>query len=621
MAASLAACLKAHGKAQTEADVNLVMGAGAMRGATWEDLTAAAQYFGLRSTLVVPSTVNQLREWTDRGTPVVIAYNPEGRPWSHASVVFDVTGEGSDTMVHIMDPNIPDPDETVRVMPKADFYKVWGEPLGEKMIVRRPACAVEREVTPEGRQVMASKKTAEAADCYSDYKAGGLTRAELEECLKRFSDQEDPYEAEGRNRYRPRVRPSGPVNKKQLDALNSLLMKRRNDKFIKSLRDQVQQGRKLSEKQLKAVRQNLYRNRMKPEADLFRAAALQASEERVAGKYLTEVREKKDKSKIKVKVQRGGNPHAQDALSRRPTRGHARKERGYNKERNPRKYTKHKHKNLEAGAETTIMDTFILEAARRVALRFAVDKTAVTSLKLIADAFRPFRHLIAEDPRAWGQWLKRAEREFRKAVDDAPFNDEDHFNFNVFSHSMGVEETSGRLEDPGGRHAPPDYGTATVKYPDSFSMTGGSSLHIGYEVYKLAKYADDSRGFVDAYRRVTHRQLKPLLKFLEYVIRGESTKLYLADQAVDEAEEEIRKILMAEQESDDGIEVLDFEVDSDSAEVQSLDFDWEDGADASITWEWEVVVDVGSVSVSDFDHDDDYGESDYKYDLRREEGW
>jgi len=154
MAASLTACLKAHGKDQNESDVNRVMGAGAMRGATWEDLTGAAQYFGMRSTLVIPATVAMLKEWTDAGTPVVIAYNPEGRPWSHASVVFDVEDDGT---VHIMDPNIPDPDETVRVMPKADFYKVWGEPLGDKMIIRRPACAIEREITPEGKQVKASR--------------------------------------------------------------------------------------------------------------------------------------------------------------------------------------------------------------------------------------------------------------------------------------------------------------------------------------------------------------------------------------------------------------------------------------------------------------------------------
>lgn len=157
MSCSLSAALRAHGKDQTEADVNRVMGAGALRGATWEDLTAAAQYFGMRSTLVIPATIPMLKKWTDAGTPVIIAYNPEGRPWSHASVVFDVEEDGT---VHVMDPNIPDPSETVRVMSKADFYKVWGEPLGDKMIIRRPACAIEREVTAEGRQMVAFTRRA-----------------------------------------------------------------------------------------------------------------------------------------------------------------------------------------------------------------------------------------------------------------------------------------------------------------------------------------------------------------------------------------------------------------------------------------------------------------------------
>ena len=358
MAASLAACLKAHGKDQTEADVNRVMGAGAMRGATWEDLTAAAQYFGMRSTLVVPSTVNQLREWTDRGIPVVIAYNPEGRPWSHASVVFDVTGEGADTMIHIMDPNIPDPDETVRVMPKADFYKVWGEPIGDKMIVRRPACAVEREITSDGRQVMASHKVAEEYDCYKDYKGGSLSYEEYQECLRRFREDSGGYGGYGgygggRSRYQSRPRrPSDPkaaekakvldglLNRRhndflasiraqllagkglspkqeaavrkwlrdpkdielfggppapaagsavgqsdqdaRLSILDTLLSRRPGDRFIQSIRDQVARGRSLSEKQLKAIRRNLYQNRMRDEADMFRAA----SSHRVAAQYV-----------------------------------------------------------------------------------------------------------------------------------------------------------------------------------------------------------------------------------------------------------------------------------------------------------------------------------------------
>ena len=154
-AASIASALKAHGKDMTEAGVNKVLGASPMGGATWEAMLATVQYFGLRGTLVVPSTLAQLKSWTDAGIPVVIAWNPEGRPWSHASTVFHVD---DDHTVHIMDPNIPDPSETVRVVPKAEFYKKWYEAIGDKLIVRRPAMAVEREVTVDGRQVMAGKK-------------------------------------------------------------------------------------------------------------------------------------------------------------------------------------------------------------------------------------------------------------------------------------------------------------------------------------------------------------------------------------------------------------------------------------------------------------------------------
>lgn len=156
-AASIASALKAHGKDMTEAGVNKVLGASPMGGATWEAMLATVQYFGLRGTLVVPSTIAQLKAWTDAGTPVIIAWNPEGRPWSHASCVFHVDEEHN---VHVMDPNIPDPSETVRVVPKSEFYKKWAEAVGDNLIVRRPAMAIEREVTADGRQVMASGKKA-----------------------------------------------------------------------------------------------------------------------------------------------------------------------------------------------------------------------------------------------------------------------------------------------------------------------------------------------------------------------------------------------------------------------------------------------------------------------------
>jgi ABC-type bacteriocin/lantibiotic exporter with double-glycine peptidase domain len=151
MATSLAMCLKALGHDADEDEVNQVMGAKPMKGARWEEAMAAAQHYGCRATLVSPCTIPQLKEWTDAGIPVMISWNPEGRDWSHASVVFDIT----DGMVHVADPNIPDPNETVRVIPESEFYGMWGE-AWSNYIVRRVAMAIDREITPDGRQKQAS---------------------------------------------------------------------------------------------------------------------------------------------------------------------------------------------------------------------------------------------------------------------------------------------------------------------------------------------------------------------------------------------------------------------------------------------------------------------------------
>lgn len=161
MSTSMAMCLTANGVETTEDEVNKVMGARPMKGASWEQALACAQHYGMRATLIVPATLAQVKAYTDRGIPVMIAWNPEGRDWSHASVVFDVDDEGN---VHVADPNIPDPDETVRIVPKKDFYGKWSEKWPNYM-VRRPAMAVEREVTVDGRQVMASvRKVAKKAN-------------------------------------------------------------------------------------------------------------------------------------------------------------------------------------------------------------------------------------------------------------------------------------------------------------------------------------------------------------------------------------------------------------------------------------------------------------------------
>lgn len=155
MATSMSMCLQALGYPHANEDeVNKVMGALPMRGAAWEQALACAQHYGCRATLTMPSTVRQLKEWTDRGVPVMIAWNPEGRDWSHASVVFDVS---EDMQVSVADPNMPNPEETVRVLSANEFYQTWYEKW-PNYLVRRPACAIEREITPDGKQIMASKK-------------------------------------------------------------------------------------------------------------------------------------------------------------------------------------------------------------------------------------------------------------------------------------------------------------------------------------------------------------------------------------------------------------------------------------------------------------------------------
>jgi hypothetical protein len=162
MTTSLHMALLALGVPESECSVqtvNKVVGAMPLYGAAWEPLLAAANHYGMRSTLTMPSTVRQLKSWTDAGSPVIIGWNPEDREWSHASLVFHVTeDEEHGFLVHVADPNIPDPDETVRIVPKKEFYSKWYEKSPQGFMIRRPACVIEREVTPEGRQVMASKR-------------------------------------------------------------------------------------------------------------------------------------------------------------------------------------------------------------------------------------------------------------------------------------------------------------------------------------------------------------------------------------------------------------------------------------------------------------------------------
>jgi len=156
VAASTAMALNALGVKCNEDEVNEVIGARPMTGASWESVLACVQHYGCRGTLVTPSTVKQLKEWTDAGKPVLIGWNPEGREWSHASLVFDVVErEGGGLDVYVADSNIPDPEETVRVIDAKEFYSKWYEKYNGYLI-RRSALMVDNEISPEGRQIMAS---------------------------------------------------------------------------------------------------------------------------------------------------------------------------------------------------------------------------------------------------------------------------------------------------------------------------------------------------------------------------------------------------------------------------------------------------------------------------------
>jgi len=167
---SMSMALTALGFDTDEDTVNEVVGAQPLRGATWEQVLACAQHYGCRATLTCPSTVPQLQAWTNRSVPVLIAWNPEGRDWSHASLVYHVVsgpiaalaeseilmGDGPGLYVYVADPNIPHPRKTTRIIHEDLFYSKWYEKW-PRYLVRRPACAIEREITADGRQVMASR--------------------------------------------------------------------------------------------------------------------------------------------------------------------------------------------------------------------------------------------------------------------------------------------------------------------------------------------------------------------------------------------------------------------------------------------------------------------------------
>lgn len=199
MATSMTMALQACGHSCTEDEVNRIMGCRPGHGARWEDALACAQHYGCRAHLTVPATLTQVKEWTDAGKPVLIAWNPEGRDWSHASLVFDVTDGPEGRMVHVADPNIPNPEKTVRVVSEDEFYGKWYEKW-PNYLVRRPACVIEREIDEQGRQVRASKKAGMTPVEMDAFLAQARTAEMVARVAERFANQPE-IEKSGYNRW------------------------------------------------------------------------------------------------------------------------------------------------------------------------------------------------------------------------------------------------------------------------------------------------------------------------------------------------------------------------------------------------------------------------------------
>jgi hypothetical protein len=108
----------------------------------------------------------------------------------------------------------------------------------------------------------------EAADCYSDYRAGGLTYEEYQDCLKRFADEED-YGYQRRPRKTTNVGAS--ANEDKIAAVQAALAIKPNN-FLKSILTQLQNGRGLSGKQ-KSIVKSIIRKSDPEAAKVFESKA------------------------------------------------------------------------------------------------------------------------------------------------------------------------------------------------------------------------------------------------------------------------------------------------------------------------------------------------------------
>lgn len=259
-------------------------------------------------------------------------------------------------------------------------------------------------------------------------------------------------------------------------------------------------------------------------------------------------------------------------------------------------------------------------SATRVALRFATRKQALSSMKAVAKSFAPFKVFLSEDPRAWGKFLKGMQAHLEKSVEDAtgsPDTSDTYIEVKTTTEAEG----SGRMVDKGDRWSPPDYETVYVKHPEKIMLIGYSHLDITQVVLEFIRanrrLVGDPRGFTQAFKRSTERELKPLFKYLEFL----TLKHFDPDPVVWESMNDLESAVEENAKSDQDASLADFSFTE--GVVESIDFDREVSVgEAILTWNYSVSTEVEGVEVEEFDHQAQHDlMMEERYERRREEDW
>lgn len=236
-------------------------------------------------------------------------------------------------------------------------------------------------------------------------------------------------------------------------------------------------------------------------------------------------------------------------------------------------------------------------SATRVALRFATEKQALSSLKALSKSFAPFKSFLSEDPRAWGKFLRGMQAHLEKAVSDVT-DSPDMSDTYIEVLTTAEAEGQGRMVDKGDRWSPPDYETIYVKHPEKVLLNGYSHLDIAQVVMGFIRanrrLVADLRGFTKAFkRRSTERELKPLFKYVEFLVLR-----HFDPESVRWASEDDLETAVHEGQESEYDAAIEGGFSFTEAKTENIDFDREASlGEAVLTWNYSVSTEVEGVDV------------------------